>query len=505
MESLRTIPLKKSYDSDEDDLLRDFYIPSLSVSIMYRRIAGFFSSTSFALAASGLAKFLHSQGRMQLILNVALREDDFKAMQEGMTHPEEIVGKMMLDSLQSFENELMENHVRMLSWMIANRQLEIKVAIVDESRDGIFHQKIGILEDDSGNKISFSGSDNESAGGWLLNIEEFKVFRSWKPDETTYLETDINRFDRFWNGLAQRTKVIELPEAVRKNLIMIAPKSARELHTLTEFLKKNRISYKNKKIMEPHQEEALKHWFDNGCKGILEMATGTGKTFTAINCIKKLYESEDRIITVIVCPYQHLVNQWEKELQECNMYSEKAFKSSRLWKDQLANKIIDINIGFDKKLIIITTYDTFSSRIFLDMIDKSKSPMMIVADEVHAAGSKKRVVGLRDAYKYRLGLSATPSRWLDDEGTKKIISYFHKVVFEFSLDDAIAANKLTPYEYHPSFVELDSDELQEYLDIGRQIAIQQSKTNKDNERIEMLLIKRRKIITNARNKIPKFK
>ena len=102
MESLRTIPLKKSYDSDEDDLLRDFYIPSLSVSIMYRRIAGFFSSTSFALAASGLAKFLHSQGRMQLILNVALREDDFKAMQEGMTHPEEIVGKMMLDSLQSF-------------------------------------------------------------------------------------------------------------------------------------------------------------------------------------------------------------------------------------------------------------------------------------------------------------------------------------------------------------------------------------------------------------------
>ncbi|MDE2588931.1 MAG: DNA repair helicase, partial [Patescibacteria group bacterium] len=155
----------------------------------------------------------------------------------------------------------------------------------------------------------------------------------------------------------------------------------------------------------------------------------------------------------------------------------------------------------------ITTHDTFSSPSFVNIIKNSQVPLMLIADEVHAVGSDVRQDGLIPEYKFRIGLSATPSRYFDDEGTRALMSYFGRTIFEFPLEKAIP-EFLTPYEYHPHFIELNPNELEQYQRETRKIATIISNMKKEpelREVLDTLLVKRQKIITNAEGKIPKFR
>ena len=239
--SLRDVELKRAYDSDFDDVLSDFYIPVLSQAVEYKRLAGFFSSTSLAVAAKGISKLIRNGGCMKLICCARLSKADVKMIQEAQENPINTIEKVMTRDIEDLENEFVRDHVRALGWMIANEQLNIKVAIVcDEKgyplhkeiieKKGIFHQKVGILEDIDGNRVSFSGSVNESATGWLGNIEEFKVFRSWVDPENEYLSADHDKFEKYWRGSPARTKVIEIPTAVREKLIEISPQRIDEIN-----------------------------------------------------------------------------------------------------------------------------------------------------------------------------------------------------------------------------------------------------------------------------------
>ena len=146
---------------------------------------------------------------MKLICGAKLQKADVEAIKEAYESPTSIIEKTVVEDLKNLEDEFIRDRVRALGWMIANSKLEIKVAVVvDESGDpvdkenverrGIFHQKVGIFEDAEGNKISFSGSENESAPAWQINIEEFKVFREWKEYEKEYINIDLERFEKFW-------------------------------------------------------------------------------------------------------------------------------------------------------------------------------------------------------------------------------------------------------------------------------------------------------------------
>ena len=192
--SLRDLELKQSYDSGEDDIVQSFYIPALSQSIIYRRLAGFFSSSALSIAARGLATFIANDGHMELVVGARLKEADINAIREGLESPEQVLEKMMLDDLQSIEDEFVRDHVLALAWMGANKKLDIKVAIPTDTygipleeekirESGMFHMKVGILIDKDGNELSFSGSVNESATAWQLNIEQVTVFRSWVDGE----------------------------------------------------------------------------------------------------------------------------------------------------------------------------------------------------------------------------------------------------------------------------------------------------------------------------------
>ena len=316
---LKEVKLKKAYSSDFDNILLDFYIPVLSHSVEYNRLAGFFTSSSLAIAARGISRLLKNDGIMRLVVSPKLRKDDLNTIILAHKDPEKLIEEKMLNELEKIEEGFIKNHVYALGWMIANGKLEIKVALIcDEQgnplsfergeKSGIFHQKVGILRDAEGNTVTFSGSINESAAGWLGNIEEFKVFRSWDTSEQEYIEADILKFNTFWNNLSERVKVMEIPEAVEKKLIELAPKDMEKLDLEKWYPK---VSGRRDKIMLfEHQKEAVESWVKNGMRGIFEMATGTGKTFAALGCLEKVLKDKETLITVIACPHDYLIRQW---------------------------------------------------------------------------------------------------------------------------------------------------------------------------------------------------
>jgi len=526
MMNLKNLDLKKAYDSDSDDILSDFYIPALSNSIKYRRLAGFFSSTSLAVAARGISRFIANGGHMDLICGTKISKADVEAIKEAHENPAAIIERFFFENIEELENEFIRDHVRALGWMIANKKLDIKISIVydeegcplDEEtieKQGIFHQKVGIFEDTVGNMVSFSGSTNESATGWLKNIEEFKVFRSWIKSEEEYLTADKKRFEKFWNGITNRVEVIEIPIAIKEKLIEIAPSNIADLN-LEKWLKKAGIPKKTIKLWK-HQIQAITNWLNNDKKGIFEMATGTGKTFAALGCLKRVLEDKKKLVTVITCPYGHLVKQWLDDINEFGISCDTiiADSSNYGWKDKLMDNILDIKSEISEKLIVLTTHVTFSTDDFIKIIRKANAELFIIVDEVHGVGAPERKRGLIENYRLRLGLSATPKRWFDLEGTEEIFDYFGGTVFEFPLKKAIntinpntGRTFLVPYEYKPYFVKLTGEELNEYERETEKIAKTYYRSKGREERnkwFSLLLIKRQKIIRNAINKFNAFK
>src|ERR1035437_709749 len=239
--NLKDLELKRSYDSDADDILNDFYIPALAVATFYNRLAGFFSSSSLAIAARGILGLIENNGTMKIIASPKLNENDLQVMMDGGGNDEKFIEEKLLSELTEIRDDFTRDHVFALGWMLANNKLEIKVAISydhegrpisinDAQQSGIFHQKVGILSDIDGNTITFSGSVNETAMGWLGNVEEFKVFRSWELIEEEYLKTDLIKFNNYWSDDCQRLRVIPVPDAVRKRLIEIAPTNIKDIN-----------------------------------------------------------------------------------------------------------------------------------------------------------------------------------------------------------------------------------------------------------------------------------
>lgn len=521
--TLKSICLKKVYSSDNDDILRDFYIPALAASIEYNRLAGFFSSTSLAIAARGILGLVKNGGFMRLIVSPKLTKEDVEVILNSNEEPKRYIEKRMLQDLEELENQFVRDHVYALGWLIANGKLEIKVAIVysreghlqsfeDIKKNGLFHQKVGILKDSEGNVVTFSGSINESAIGWLDNIEEFKVFCSWDASQVEYVEADIQKFDRFWNGVSGRVRVLDLPDAVVKKLIEITPANFKEINLEKWSVCSKRV--KKVKLFD-HQKEAIESWWRNNKRGIFEMATGVGKTYAALGCVEKVLRTEKKLLVIITCPYHHLLEQWKKEISKFGLEFEKiivADSSNSNWKKYLVDSIVDVFLGYKANVLVLTTHTTFSSKTFRQIIEKNKRNLCfcLIADEVHGLGAPMTRLGLIEGYDYRLGLSATPKRWIDSLGTDILYSFFGGIVYKFSLKEAISTinpvtgkTYLTPYRYIPKFASLTNKELEEYLEITRSIAAKFnnafSNTVKDNL-LERFIYKRANIVKNAQEK-----
>lgn len=522
--NLRDIPIKRTYSSDNDDILNDFYIPILKASKEYFRLAGFFSSKSLAISARGISGLLKNGGNMKLIASPKLNIEDVKVILNAYKNPEKWIEKKLLEELETLDDLIIKDHVSILGWMIANKKLELKVAIVYDEKQrllsyeeiqeiGLFHQKVGILRDSWDNIITFSGSVNETSEAWLQNIEEIKVFRNWFDLESEYVKADIDKFNRFWENQSVRIKVIDLPLAVKNKLIKIAPIDIDCLNLEKWYSKQLHISNKKDHLFE-HQKKAIDKWLENGMRGIFEMATGSGKTFTALGCLNEVLKLKSQILIIITVPYKHLIQQWIKEIDNFPIeYDELIVADSNnpLWKDKLSDTLIDIEINNKNKVILLTTHSTFSSNDFINIIKNNGNlNLFLIGDEVHGLGSKKRRNSLIEKFNIRLGLSATPQRWFDSEGTKVLSDYFGGVIFNFNLKDAIIKfnpltghSYLTPYRYIPFFVSLTEKEIEEYyemtLSIVKRFNNESNETNKEKI-LECLIYKRANLIKNAAGK-----
>lgn len=261
-----------------------------------------------------------------------------------------------------------------------------------------------------------------------------------------------------------------------------------------------------------YQREAINSWVENSGQGILNMATGTGKTVTALLAAATTAENlDDQLAIVIAVPYQHLVEQWAGDVRDFNAEPVLAYQSRQTWQEDLERQILELNMGSRDVLAVVTTHRTFASAPFQEEIKRVRgAPTLLIADEVHHLGAPHTREALPESVELRLGLSATPERWYDDEGTSDLFEYFGEgVVYEYSLQEAIAAGSLCEYYYIPHIIELTDEEASEYLSLSRKIAKLASRMNEDlsdadlqsNTSLKHALFKRARLVGTAENKL----
>lgn len=512
---LRDLQLKVRYRSSDDDLLTDFYLPCLGEATSYWRAVGYFSSHALAAAAEGLPQFIERGGTMRLIASPDLSDPDVEAIQRGYEARETVVERALVRALEADQPDPVRERLGYLAWLIAHDRLDIKIALVDSAEPGIYHEKIGVFIDESGSYVAFEGSANESRGGLIANFESLFAFRSERGDQQEIASGLRADFERMWDDQTPRLRVLTFPEAAQNELLTRYLPSTRP--RLPENLVPTRPSREvpsgpatprlpDDTELRQYQRDAMASWFKNEGRGLFAMATGTGKTVTALALISRLYEAlaeQDRtLVTVVLCPYQHLVSQWAEEARRFGMEPVLCFQSRESWFGKFAAQLDECRQGQRPFAIAIATNATFQTEAFQRLAGELPASTLLVADEAHNVGAASMRALLPKQVRYRLGLSATPERWYDEEGTAALVQYFGEVTYELGLEKAIKLQALTPYDYFPLVVELQGAELEEYLELTKRISMRWNDGDLDSDPVlKQLLIKRARILSVAEGKL----
>ncbi|MBL7197066.1 MAG: DEAD/DEAH box helicase family protein [Candidatus Omnitrophica bacterium] len=511
---LTDLDLKAVYDSTEHDLVKDLIIPLLENSFRYDRGVGFFSSGWLKMACEGINKFAENAGKARIIMSPIISENDWQAIKMGnKAKQDDVLYKVLLNSVVNLEKSLQENPLNALAWLIADDIMKIKFAIPKGRLEGgDFHDKFAIFEDINGNKVAIHGSYNDTIHA-SLNGESFSVFKSWDTGQVEYVESHDKRFLSIWGNKNDLFHIYDIPSAIRDKIIRYRSKERPYmLHSSKKETKDKSATILSKKEelkieLRDYQKEAIRKWKETNYTGILEMATGTGKTITALACASEVYESNGSLALIVIVPYIHLIDQWQKEMQKFNFFPVLCSSGHGDWYSNLQLKIQDYNLGFRKIFCCITTHITASKDRFQNLISQiSRKPRMAIYDEVHSLGATVLRNALSANIEHRLGLSATPQRWFDSHGTKLLMKYFKGTCFSFSLEQAIG-KFLVPYKYIPHIIEMSDDEFYEYCKLSMSInkLFYKEQNVEDNPYLQTLMRERAKLINNAEKKREIFK
>ena len=438
-------------NTSENNLDTEFFIPCLKWATKYDRGVGYFTSGWISKNANGMAEFANNCGRARWITSPILEERDYLAIKSAPDMPAiaKYFQELLINCISRLAEEIEADTQNALGWMIYDNILELKFAIPTEKLlDGDFHDKFGVFYDENGNCLSFAGSINDSSKGFS-NYESIKVFKSW-DGMLPYVNADIQRFENLWNNLDDNLRVIICNDAIREKLIK---------------LRKSDRPYKREKAdnetgLWKHQDEAVKA-FLQAKNGILEMATGTGKTRTALKIMSQLLR-DGKIKRVIITMHGNdLLHQWEKEVLsalDVDIQIYKYFDSDKELPSFLMCK---------SKCVLIISRDATRLSECIDRMTMRISNVnfdtMFVFDEVHGLGSealRSSLAGKISRFQYRLGLSATPDREYDDAGNEFIHQEVGPVIYRFSLEDAIQKGILCEFSYTPFEYELTNEEKQ---------------------------------------------
>ena len=513
--------IKESYRTP-DDIVGGFYIPLLSNAKKYDRAVGFFSSSVLIELSRGLINLVRNGGKMRLITSPKLQEQDIQAIKEGYDK-REIIDKAIMREWKEPKNHIEEERLNFLSHMIEDGFLDIKIAF--KKPIGLYHEKIGILTDEDGNTVAFTGSLNESEQAISLNFESIDAFTSWSDYSRT--QKKIEYFEETWNNLTQSLDVIEFPKVALEKLQTYKKETYKDVDIFEsetesqsdiqnnvevgdfklETIKPNvpRLPFKE---LRGYQNDAIDEWAKRNYCGIFDMATGTGKTYTGLGALVNLYNHLDSNLAVVICcPFIHLVEQWVEDLIKFNIEPIVGYGSStqKNWKEKLSKAIQYHNYEIEGKkfFCFITTNATFYSDFVQGELKKLKRNSLLMVDEAHYFGAVFIRQNLPENFEYRLALSATIDRHGDEEGTQALFDYFGDKCITYTLKMAIDAEMLTKYNYHPILVYLTPDELAKYKDLTKKIAkfIVGGDKKHIPEAAKPFLLKRAKLIAGAENKL----
>ena len=522
--SFRDIELKPEYRSRLDNVIRDFYNPVLKQAVNYKRAVGFFSSSALLSLTAGICGLIENGGSIQLIASPRLSPEDIEAINDGIRRRDEVIKEALLRELYAPKGRFEEARLNLLSNLIAAGKLEIKIAFLeDDNIVGMFHEKLGLMYDEDNNIIAFSGSMNESANAFTSNYEAIDVFASWTQDsERVFIKESA--FNAMWEDYEPSIKVMKFPDISEEIIRRYRVNDKINTRLDDEYYQEDLTPIEEETSvpagpiipshvhMRQYQKDAIEEWANHNYVGIFDMATGTGKTYTALAAVARLYaDLHQNLAVLIVCPYQHLVEQWKEDIVAFGMKPIVCYSASsqRNWRERLKTAVTSFNLGVQNHFCIVTTNATFSLDYVQESVTKLQGNVVLVVDEAHNFGAKNLSTTLLPQIPYRLALSATIDRHGDPEGTQKLYDYFGEKCIEYTLKDAIDNDMLTPYYYHPIPVSLDESELGNYLDltqkIRRNIHADEHGKVKLSEYAKMLLIKRARLVAGAVEKINTLK
>lgn len=530
---LNDVTFKNSYTSGFDEP-KEFFTEALIESVTFDLGLGFFSSSGIRSLAYGFALFIANGGKMRIVINHILSESDKKAIENGQKKITDGFEESIISNIAKLINTLSkedEQFFKCLSYLVSINRIEFVATI--STKGGLGHDKYGIFTDYKGNKVAFIGSANFSKSALELNGETITVFTS--PKDNIRINEYQDLFDNSWKNDTPHLIHIPLKEVKTFIIEKFPSQNLDELLQNGVDLRKLRIEsmsnfilpekpfpdrliekleYKEQEPRFPFPEErdiqknAYNAWLGNNKQGIFAMATGSGKTVTALNCVLKQYKENGYYKAIIVVPTQALAIQWQKETKAFNFQNVVCTHIDKEnWEQTLERYATRSNISPNKNIIIITTYATFNKEKFQGFLSSAKGldTFIYIADEAHNIGSPTSLKHLPEMICWRIGLSATPERIYDEIGSEKLYNFFNSqpplYTFRYTMKQAIEDNVLCHYDYYPLFVQLAESEMSEYQKITKKLRkFIDPETGKYKKEAEMLLLKRKRIIHKAENK-----
>ena len=434
-------------DTSENNLVSELYTPCLQWANQFDRGVGYFTTGWLEYNVSGMSDFATRGGIMRLITSPIISNEDSDAIiiaNESDGSAYKLLEKALLENVEILAFEMKKDILNAFSWMLYDGIIEMRFAIPRSKLSGDFHDKFGIFYNGD-DALSFSGSINDSAHGYQ-NYESIKVFKTWAGTQE-YVYADKARFERLWFGNDKNLKIYSIPDAIKDKIFKLRTSDRPYKYTSKPT---------NKWI---HQDKAVSCFLEKK-HGILAMATGTGKTVTAIKIINKLFEQGEIKRVIITMFGNDLLDQWAKQMRE-------KYKNKQIYYQFENKKELSKFIIHPDNSILLISRDAGNLSKLLNLLDKApgnyREDTLFVFDEVHGAGSNsfvENLTGRISPYKYRLGLSATPEREYDDEGNDFLRNEIGEVIFEFSLKDAIQKGILCEFNYIPLPYVLTGEEKQ---------------------------------------------
>lgn len=478
--------LKSRYKNGYDNIGRDLFGLCLKEAKIYRRGTGFFSGSALMAWSEAMDHIIKDNVKIQIICSPVVNDKNLLEILKNNSNPQE--KKQTIQKLSDgivltaigykLAPDRVDYRSKLLAYLIAKGQIEFRFAIpknYDWPEEGVvsdrnlYHVKVGYFIFDDGSKVAFEGSVNESDSAHQYNTESTQVFRSWVEADLERLDGVIEDLDNDWERLNPHIEVYDLSKETLEIIKQASP-AERPRNKLTRPTISPQPKEENKDGLRWYQKEALETWGKSKCRGILEMATGTGKTKTAINAIKTFKLRFPSGMVVVTVPYQNLAEQWVKELNQSNLETIKVYESHENWANRLHNLLLESQYKKNFLPILVVVEKTFNSPNFQEAISLLKSSEennhLIVVDECHHFNREDILDLLPDLFLYRLGLSATP---YDQFAKHYLDKYFGGIVYKFDLRDAIKNNFLTKYSYSFFPVYLNEEETNSYNEITHQI------------------------------------